>query len=164
MAIRNPSKIATRNIDKERGRHEKSADPEAPVAMHAPPVRPGIGFPALTTMSFRVVLVSCHLVSISGGLPTMLLLYVQDSAKPLERGLKSSTFDARSLSNWTQVSYDRARFPCLGIPRRQIPTPRYERYRRSWDAGYVRDDSFSPYQAFTGETDSIFTSMKRQRS
>ena len=65
MATRNPRQIAAQNIDSERGRHEDGAYPEAPVTMHAPPVRPRIWFANAVTVPFGVVLVSCHCFSIS---------------------------------------------------------------------------------------------------
>ena len=65
MAIWNPRQIAAQNIDCERGGHENSANPEAPVAMHPSPVRTGIGFAGAVAVSLRVVLVSCQFVSIS---------------------------------------------------------------------------------------------------
>ena len=65
MAIWNPRQFATQNIDSERGSHEDSAYPEAPVTMHAPPVRPWIWFASAVTVPFGVVLVSSHYLSIS---------------------------------------------------------------------------------------------------
>ena len=66
MAIWNPRQIATQNVDCERGGHEDSANPEAPVTMHPSPVRTGIGFAGAVAVSLRVVLVSCQFVSIAG--------------------------------------------------------------------------------------------------
>ena len=65
MAIWNPRQFATQNIDSERGSHEDSAYPEAPVTMHTPPVRPRIGFASAVTVPFGVVLISSHYFSIS---------------------------------------------------------------------------------------------------
>ena len=64
-AIWDPRQIATQNIDSERGSHEDCAYPKAPVTMHAPPVRAGIGFASAVAVSFGVVLVSSHYFSIS---------------------------------------------------------------------------------------------------
>lgn len=65
VAMRNPRQIATQNIDRERGSHEDSAYPKAPIKMHAPPVRTGTRFTALAAVSFSVVFASRHLFSIS---------------------------------------------------------------------------------------------------
>jgi hypothetical protein len=65
MVIWNPRQIATQNIDSERGSHEDSAYPEAPVTMHPPPVRTGIGLTPVAAISFLIVFASCHFVSIS---------------------------------------------------------------------------------------------------
>jgi hypothetical protein len=65
MAIWNPRQIATENVDSERGCHEDSAYPEAPVTMHASPIRAGIGLTAVAAISFQIVLASSHFVSIS---------------------------------------------------------------------------------------------------
>jgi hypothetical protein len=65
MAIWNPRQIAAENIDSERGRHEHSAYPEAPVTVHPPPVWAGIGLPGAAAVSFRIVLVSSHLFSMA---------------------------------------------------------------------------------------------------
>ena len=43
MAARNPSKIPAQYVNGERSKHKDCTYPEAPVAMHAPPVRTGIG-------------------------------------------------------------------------------------------------------------------------
>lgn len=59
----NPCQVATENVNSERSRHEDRADPEAPVTMHALPVRTWIRLSAVATMSFKVMLVSCHLFS-----------------------------------------------------------------------------------------------------
>ena len=65
MTIWNPRQIAAQNIDSGRGSHEDSAYPEAPVTIHAPPVRPWIGFASAVTVPFGVVLVFSHYFSIS---------------------------------------------------------------------------------------------------
>jgi len=65
MSIRDPRQIATEYVDCERGSHQDSAYPEAPVTVHTPPIRPRIGFPAIAAVSFGVVLVSSHSFSIS---------------------------------------------------------------------------------------------------
>ena len=65
MAIWNPRQIATQNVDSERGRHENSAYPEAPVTMHPSPIGTGIGLAPVAAISFQVVLASCHFVSIT---------------------------------------------------------------------------------------------------
>jgi hypothetical protein len=64
MAIWDPSQIAAQNIDCERGSHEDSAYPEAPVTMHPSPVRARIRFAVFSTISLTVVLASSHFVSI----------------------------------------------------------------------------------------------------
>ena len=61
----NPCQIAAENVNSERSRHEDRADPEAPVTMHALPVRAGFGFTAVAAVSFVVVLASGHLFSIA---------------------------------------------------------------------------------------------------
>jgi hypothetical protein len=61
----NPRQVDAQNEDSERRRHEKRAYPEAPVAMHPSPVRARIGLAIIAAVSFPVVPVSCHLVSIS---------------------------------------------------------------------------------------------------
>ena len=66
MAIWNPRQITTQNVDSERGRHEDSANPKAPVTVHPSPIRTGIGFTATAAISFEVVLASRHFVSIFG--------------------------------------------------------------------------------------------------
>ena len=65
MSIWDPRQIFTQNIDSESGSNEDSAYPETPVTMHAPPVRPWIGFASAVTVPFGVVLVSSHSFSIS---------------------------------------------------------------------------------------------------
>jgi hypothetical protein len=65
MTIWDPRQIATQNVNSKRGSHEDCANPEAPVTMHAPPVRPWIGFASAVTVSFGVVLVSSHYFSIA---------------------------------------------------------------------------------------------------
>jgi len=65
MAVWNPRQIATKNIDSERGSHEDSAYPEAPVPMHSSPVRTGIGLPLVAAISFQVMLASSQLVFLS---------------------------------------------------------------------------------------------------
>jgi hypothetical protein len=66
MTIWNPRQIATKHVDGQGRRHENRSYPEAPVTMHAPPVRPWIGFASAVTIPFGVVLVSSHNFSISG--------------------------------------------------------------------------------------------------
>ena len=61
----NPCQVATQNVDSERGSHEDSAYPEAPVAMHPSPVRARIGLTSVATISFQIVLAPCHLFSIA---------------------------------------------------------------------------------------------------
>ena len=61
----NPCQIAAENVNSERSRHEDRADPEAPVTMHALPVRARLGFTAVAAVSFMVVLASGHLFSIT---------------------------------------------------------------------------------------------------
>ena len=61
----NPCQVAAENVNSERSRHEDRADPEAPVTMHALPVRTGFGFTAVAAVSFMVVLASGHLFSIA---------------------------------------------------------------------------------------------------
>jgi hypothetical protein len=68
MAIWDPSQIAAQNIDCERGSHEDSAYPEAPITMHPPPVRTGIGLPTVVAIALHVVLASRHFVSICRGI------------------------------------------------------------------------------------------------
>ena len=65
MAIWNPRQVATQDVDGERGGHEDSTNPEAPVTMHPSPVRAGSGFAGSVAVSLRVVLISCQLVSIA---------------------------------------------------------------------------------------------------
>ena len=64
-AARNPRQIAAQHVNSDRGKHEDGAYPEAPVSMHAPPVRPGIGLTNVVTVSLMVVFASSHLFSIS---------------------------------------------------------------------------------------------------
>jgi len=61
----NPGQVAAQNVNSERSRHEDRADPEAPVTMHALPVRARFGFTAVAAVSFVVVLASGHLFSIT---------------------------------------------------------------------------------------------------
>jgi len=65
VAIRNPCQITTQNIDCERGSHEDSTYPEAPVTMHPSPVRTWIGFACATAIPLEVVLASSHLFPIT---------------------------------------------------------------------------------------------------
>jgi hypothetical protein len=65
MAIWRPRQVAAQNIDSECGSDKDSAYPEAPVTVHPPPVRTRIGFTSVAAISFRVVLASCHFVSIA---------------------------------------------------------------------------------------------------
>ncbi len=69
MPVWDPRQIATQNIDSKRASHEGCAYPEAPVAMHAPPVWTRIGLSSVAAISFLVVLASCHFVSISCAYP-----------------------------------------------------------------------------------------------
>jgi hypothetical protein len=64
MSARNPRQIAAQHVDCDCGSHQEGAYPEAPVEVHAPPVRSGIGLTAVTAVSFGVVLVSGHLLSV----------------------------------------------------------------------------------------------------
>jgi len=45
MVTRNPGEVAAENIDRDRRSQEECANPEAPVTMHAPPIRTGSGSP-----------------------------------------------------------------------------------------------------------------------
>jgi hypothetical protein len=65
VAVWNPREVATQNVNSDCSGHKKRAYPEAPVTMHAPPVRTGTWFAALATISFPVVFASGHLFSIS---------------------------------------------------------------------------------------------------
>jgi hypothetical protein len=65
LAVWNPRQISAQDVDRERCSHEYCANPEAPVTMHAPPVRTRIRLTGITTISFEVVLVSSHLFSIT---------------------------------------------------------------------------------------------------
>jgi hypothetical protein len=65
MAIWNPRQIATKHVNGQGRSHENRSYPEAPVTMHAPPVRTGIGLAPVAAISFQVVLASSHFVSIS---------------------------------------------------------------------------------------------------
>jgi hypothetical protein len=57
MTARNPRQVSSQNVNSERRKHEDRAYPEAPVGVHAPPVRTGIGFTAVAAYSFVVVLI-----------------------------------------------------------------------------------------------------------
>ena len=65
MTVWDPRQVAAQNVDGERSRHKERTYPEAPVTMHALPVRTGIGLTAVATISFMVVLASGHLFSIA---------------------------------------------------------------------------------------------------
>jgi hypothetical protein len=65
MTVWSPRQIATQNIDSKRYSHANCANPEAPIAMHAPPIRPWSRFTVGTAVSFWVVLASSHCFSIS---------------------------------------------------------------------------------------------------
>jgi hypothetical protein len=67
VAVWNPRQINAENVNSERSRHKDRADPEAPVTMHALPVRAGFGFTVVGTVSFMVVFASGHLFSIAAG-------------------------------------------------------------------------------------------------
>jgi hypothetical protein len=65
MAIWDPRQITRQNVDSQRGSHEDSAYPEAPVTMHASPVRAWIGLTRVATIAFLIMLASGHLASIA---------------------------------------------------------------------------------------------------
>ena len=65
MTVWNPRQIATENVDGQGRSHENRSYPEAPVTMHAPPIWTRTRFAAVAAISFMVVLVSCHFVSIA---------------------------------------------------------------------------------------------------
>jgi len=65
VAMWNPCQVAAQNVNREHSRHEDRADPEAPVTMHTLPVRARLGFAAVATISFMVVLASGHFSSIA---------------------------------------------------------------------------------------------------
>jgi hypothetical protein len=65
LAAWNPRKVFTQNVNGKRSKHEDDAQPETPVAVHAPPVRSWIGLTAVAAVSFKIVLVSCHLDSVA---------------------------------------------------------------------------------------------------
>lgn len=62
MAAWNPRQISSQYVNCKRRKHEDRAHPEAPVGVHAPPIRTGIGFAFVAAHSFVVVLVSCQLL------------------------------------------------------------------------------------------------------
>ena len=64
MAAWNPRQVATENIDRQCGSHQNHANPEAPVLMHALPIRARAGFTRFAAVSFEVVPVAGHLFSI----------------------------------------------------------------------------------------------------
>ena len=64
MAARNPRQVSAENIDGDRGKHQDCAHPEAPVTMHAPPIRARIWLTTVVAVSFGVVPVSGHFFSI----------------------------------------------------------------------------------------------------
>lgn len=65
VAVGKRRQVFAQYIYSERSRQEHCARPEAPVTMHAPPVRARSRFVALAAVSFVVVLASRHLFSIS---------------------------------------------------------------------------------------------------
>jgi hypothetical protein len=68
MTVWNPRQIATQNVDGQGRSHENRSYPEAPVTMHPPPIWTRTRFAAVAAISFMVVLVSCHFVSIAWGI------------------------------------------------------------------------------------------------
>jgi len=76
----NPCQVAAENVNSERSRHQDRADPEAPVTMHALPVRPGFRFTAVAAVSFLVVLASGHLFSITQRQPVRRACYFEKIA------------------------------------------------------------------------------------
>ena len=63
MAVGKQCQVAAKNINRDGRCHEKRTYPEAPVTMHPPPVRAGVGLAAIAAVSFMVMLASGHLVS-----------------------------------------------------------------------------------------------------
>jgi len=45
--------------------HKNGADPEAPISMHSPPVRAGVGLAHLSAIVFAIMLVAGHCFSVS---------------------------------------------------------------------------------------------------
>src|ERR1035438_607431 len=60
LAAWNPSQVSTQEVNGKRGSHKYCANPEAPVTMHAPPVRTRIGFASIAAISLTIVPVSGH--------------------------------------------------------------------------------------------------------
>jgi hypothetical protein len=64
QAARNPSQVSTQDVNGDSRDHEDRAYPEAPVTMHAPPVRAWVRLAIIAAISFGVVFASGHLISI----------------------------------------------------------------------------------------------------
>ena len=67
MANRHPCKITAEHVDSQRACHKRRPNPEAPVSMHAPPIRPRIWLATVAAVSFWIVLVSRHCFSVAVG-------------------------------------------------------------------------------------------------
>jgi hypothetical protein len=63
MAVWNPRQVAAQNVNRDRSSHEERTNPEAPVTMHAPPVRAGVRLATITAVALMIVPVSRHLAS-----------------------------------------------------------------------------------------------------
>lgn len=58
MTVWNPGQVSAQNVNRERRTHKKRAHPETPVAVHSSPIRTGIGFASIATISFGVMFIA----------------------------------------------------------------------------------------------------------
>jgi hypothetical protein len=79
LAARNPRQVSIQDFDGERYKHESCTNPEAPVTVHAPPIRPWIRLARVAAIALRIVPVSGHFLSV----PASKLPFEQsDSSSP----------------------------------------------------------------------------------